>query len=160
MTAPQPTRVTRWALRPIEQVYDVLSDPGTYPTWLVGCRAIRSIDDEWPAAGARFHHRVGLVGPLAVNDSTEALDAARPSHLALEVRFRPIGRGRVDFWLTNDPDPEGLVRTRIDMDEVPIGLLSAAAPALAPVIKGRNQSSLNSLVAFLNEDPTPRGERS
>ena len=81
-------------------------------------------------------------------------------HLALEVRFRPIGRGRVDFWLTNDPDPEGLVRTRIDMDEVPIGLLSTAAPALAPLIEGRNQSSLNSLVAYLNESPTPRAARS
>lgn len=121
-------RVTRWALRTIEQVYDALSDPETYPTWLVGCREIRSVDDDWPAEGAHFHHRVGLVGPLTVNDSTKALIAARPSHLALEVRFRPIGRGRVDFWLTDDPDPQGLVRTRIDMDEVPIGLLSAAAP--------------------------------
>lgn len=153
MSAPHATRVTRWVLRPIDDVYDAIANPATYPSWLVGCRAIRSIDDHWPAEGAHFHHRVGLVGPLAVNDSTESLEATRPSHLALEVRFRPAGRGRVDFWLTNDPGPDGSVRTRIDMDEAPIGLLSAAAPALGPLIKGRNEASLNSFVAYLNEHP-------
>lgn len=153
MPAPHPTRVTRWALRPIDEVYDALADPETYPAWLVGCRAIRSIDDGWPAEGSQFHHRVGLVGPVAVNDSTQSLDANRPSHLALEVRFRPAGRGRVDFWLTEDPGPKGTARTRIDMDEAPIGLLAPAAPALGQLIEGRNRASLNSFVAYLNEHP-------
>lgn len=151
------TRVTRWALRPIDEVFDALSDPETYPIWLVGCRAIRSIDDAWPDPGAHFHHRVGIVGPLAVNDSTEVLEVDRPAHLALEVRFRPAGRGRVDFWLTSDPAPDGANRTRIDMDEAPIGLLTPAAPALAPLTESRNRASLNSFVAYLNEHPTRHG---
>lgn len=160
MSAPRATRVTRWVLRPIEDVYDAIADPDTFPSWLVGCRAIRSTDDDWPTTGAHFHHRVGLVGPFAVNDSTESLAADRPSHLALEVRIRPLGRGRVDFWLTNDPGPDGTVRTRIDMDEAPIGALAAAAPALAPLTSSRNRASLNSLVAYLNEHPVTAAGRS
>src|SRR3954468_7397574 len=96
--APAP-RVTRWALRPIGEVFDALADPHTYPSWLVGCREIRKVDDGWPAPGSRFHHRVGLVGPLTVNDDTESLEIESPRHLALEVRFRPLGRGRVAFPL-------------------------------------------------------------
>jgi uncharacterized protein YndB with AHSA1/START domain len=152
--APHATRVTRWALRPIDEVFNAISDPSTFPTWLVGCRAIRSIDDSWPAVGAHFHHRVGLVGPVAINDSSESLELERPTHLALEVRFRPAGRGRVDFWLSNDPAANGTPRTRIDMDEAPIGPLAPTAPALAPLISGRNRTSLNSFVAYLNEHPT------
>ncbi|MCB1026769.1 MAG: SRPBCC family protein, partial [Microthrixaceae bacterium] len=77
MTTPNATRVTRWALRPIEEVFDTISDPGTYPRWLVGCRTIRSIDDHWPSEGSRFHHRVGLIGPLTVPDSSEVLEVER-----------------------------------------------------------------------------------
>ena len=144
-------------LRPIDEVFDALSDPETYPTWLVGCRAIRSIDDDWPSQGAHFHHRVGLVGPLAINDSSEILEIEQPEHLALEVRFRPAGRGRVDFWLTSDPAPDGSDRTRVDMDEATIGPLAPASPLLAPLIKGRNRTSLNSFVAYLNEHPNKHG---
>lgn len=154
---PNATRVTRWALRSIDDVFDAISDPETYPTWLVGCRAIRSVDDDWPGEGARFHHRVGLVGPFAVNDSSEVLEVDRPGHLALEVRFRPAGRGRVDFRLTSDPAPDGTARTRIDMDEATIGLLAPASPLLGPLIEGRNRASLNSFVAYLNEHPTRHG---
>ncbi|CAN5215980.1 hypothetical protein BH20ACT3_BH20ACT3_07750 [soil metagenome] len=159
MSSPPPhaTRVTRWVLRPIDEVFDAISDPETYPTWLVGCRTIRSIDDHWPASGAQFHHRVGLVGPLAVNDSCEALEVEPPTHLALEVRVRPAGRGRVDFWLSSDPAPDGNVRTKIDMDEAPIGLIAPAAPVLSPLIQTRNRTSLNSLVAYLNEHPARHG---
>lgn len=154
------TRVTRWVLRPIAEVFDAISDPETYPTWLVGCRAIRSIDDQWPSVGAHFHHRVGLAGPLAVSDSSEALEVDPPSHLAIEVRFRPAGRGRVDFWLSSDPAPDGSIRTRVDMDEAPIGLLAPAAPFLSPLIESRNRTSLNSLVAYLNEHPARHGRPS
>ena len=159
MTTPPPhaARVSRWVLRPIDEVFDALSDPETYPTWLVGCRAIRSVDDDWPSEGARFHHRVGLVGPLTVNDSSVILEIDRPGHLALEVRFRPAGRGRVDFWLASDPAPDGSVRTRIDMDEAPIGLIAPTAPLLGPLTKGRNRASLNSFVAYLNEHPSRHG---
>lgn len=159
MTAPAPhaTRVTAWVLRPVEEVYDTLADPATYPTWLVGCRAIRSIDEHWPRQGTHFHHRVGLVGPLAVDDSTEALEAHRPVHLGLEVRFRPAGRGRVDFWLSSDPATSGGARTRIDMDEAPIGVLAPTAPALSKLIEGRNRTSLNSFIAYLNAHPGRHG---
>ena len=48
---------------PVETVFAVLTDPTTYPSWLIGAADIRSIDRSWPAPGSRFHHRVG-VGPF------------------------------------------------------------------------------------------------
>jgi hypothetical protein len=142
--------VTRHVLCLIQDVYDALIDPRTYPTWLVGCRDIRSIDDDWPRPGSKFHHRVGLVGPVTINDDTKAIEAERPHHIALEVRFRPFGRGRVDFWLT-EHGPANARRTRIDMDEAPIGLIAPSAPVAAPLIAGRNRASLNAFVAFMND---------
>lgn len=145
-SAPGATRVTRHVLRPIDEVYATLTDPWSFPQWLVGCREIRAVDAGWPRAGTRFHHCVGLVGPLTVNDDTESLEADRPGHVAYEVRFRPFGRGRVDFWLAGAGSA-----TTIHMDEAPIGLLAPTAPLAAPLIAGRNRTSLNALVALLND---------
>jgi len=155
------TRTTAAALLTPEAVYAALIDPRTYPEWLVGCRTIRAVDDGWPAPGTRFHHRVGLVGPVTVDDNSEVLAAEPPRHLALEVRFRPFGRGRVDFWLTTEqatpaetgivPKPRIVPKTRIVMDEAPIGVIAPSAPLVAPLIAARNRTSLNALVAFLNE---------
>lgn len=137
---------TRYALRPRAEVFDALADPHTYPHWLVGCREIRRVEDGWPEPGTRFHHRTGLIGPLAVEDDTEVLAVDAPDTLTLEVRFRPLGRGRVTFRLQ---DAEGSA-TRIDMDEVPLGALSIAAPVLDPLIHARNRASLNAFVAYLS----------
>lgn len=70
-------------------VWDVLIDPHTYPDWLIGTEAIRAIDDDWPAVGARFHHRVG-VGPLAIPDHSEVLHIEPRQELRLTVRARPF----------------------------------------------------------------------
>jgi uncharacterized protein YndB with AHSA1/START domain len=150
----QPIRVTRHALRPLDDVWDALVDPRTYPTWLVGCKEIRAVDDGWPREGLRFHHRVGLLHMVTVNDHSELLELERPRHFALDVRFRPFGRGRVDFWLAEEPGRDGAVRTRIDMDEKLEGPLEPATPLAAPLIDARNRSSLNAFVAMLN-DPHP-----
>ena len=66
--------VTRYAAAPIERVFEVVSDPRTYPDWLVGAQEIRSVDEDWPQPGSRFHHRVGLVGPLTIPDSTSSVE--------------------------------------------------------------------------------------
>src|SRR5947209_6120364 len=39
-------------------VYAVLIDPRSYPSWLPGAEGIREVDADWPAPGSRFHHRV------------------------------------------------------------------------------------------------------
>jgi uncharacterized protein YndB with AHSA1/START domain len=138
--------VTRYVIAPVEKVFEAISDPLTYPDWLVGAKEIRSVDDDWPAPGSRFHHRVGLAGPLTIPDHSESLEVERPTHLALEVLARPLVRGRVDFRLTQVGD-----RRRIDMAEEVIGTARSLAPVLDPSIEARNRVSLNALVARLNE---------
>ena len=39
--------------------FNVLVDPTTYPSWLVGAEEIRAVSDDWPAVGSRFNHVVG-----------------------------------------------------------------------------------------------------
>src|SRR3954469_12636945 len=140
---------------PREQVFDVLARPESYPKWLVGAKEIRDVDDDWPSPGSRFHHRFGLIGPLSIPDSTKVLDIDRPRMLSLEVRARPMGRGRATFTLDDVASGNGRPYTRVTIEEVPLGSLSVATPALDPIIKGRNVASLNALVAYLN---TPAGE--
>ena len=143
--------VTRYAAVPLERVFATISDPTTYPDWLVGARAIRAVDDEWPAPGSRFHHRVGLAGPLTVADHSEVLAIEPPVHLTLEVKARPFGRARATFRLARVNGHDGTECTRITLDESVIGMAAALAPVLDASIEARNRASLNALVAKLNE---------
>ena len=128
-----------------ETVFEALVDPTTYPDWLVGAQQIRAVDDAWSRPGARFHHRVGLVGPLTIADSTKVLEVEAPRRLTLEVRARPLGRGRATF-LVQGPD-EGPVT--VELDEVPLGLLSILRPLLDPLTVVRNKRSLDLLADHL-----------
>lgn len=97
--------VTHTFHRPIAEVFAVLAEPRTYPEWLVGAKAVRSVDDAWPAPGSSFRHRVGLFGPLTLADSSTSLALDAPHALVLEVRARPVGRAKVTFHLDT---PEAL----------------------------------------------------
>ena len=126
-------------------VYEALTTPETYPLWLVGCQQIRDVDEGWPSPGARFHHRVGLVGSLTVADNTKVREAVPGERLVLEVRARPLGRGRVTFTLLPRDDGQTLLR----FEEVPIGLLAPTEPAVAPVTVRRNRRSARQLGELL-----------
>ncbi len=133
---------------PAGAVFDALLDPETYPHWLVGAKEIRAVDDNWPEVGSRFHHRVGLGGPVTVADSTKVLAIDAPNLLSLEVRARPLGRGVATFTLTsNGPDPAP--GCSVQIDEAPIGTLAPLHPLFAPFIKARNDKSLEQLAAFV-----------
>ena len=129
---------------PRSEVFAALVTPETYPHWLVGAREIRSVDDGWPAVGTAFHHRVGLVGPLKVADLSKVLAVEEPRLLSLEVRARPLGRGRATFELTEEPGPSG-PSTVVVLDEVPIGLLAPTKPLADPLTAHRNRRSLRQL---------------
>ena len=122
-------------------VFDVLVDPTTYPDWLVGAKEIRAVDDRWPQPGTRFHHRVGLAGPLTVADSTKVLAVDRPRSLALEVRAKPFGRGRATFNIRGAEDGP----VTVELDEVPLGALARLRPLLDPLASVRNKRSLDLL---------------
>ena len=135
---------------PLRGTLEALLDPTTYPSWLVGCRAIRAIDPEWPAPGSRFHHRVGLAGPFAVDDHSRVLAVQPRRCLCLEVRARPAGRGRATFTV----DPIGPERCRVELEEVPIGLLAPARPLLDLPIAARNRRSLERLRGLVESVPS------
>lgn len=130
--------------RPVAEVYDALVTPPTYPNWLVGCRAMRAVDAGWPAVGSAFHHTVGLVGPLTVDDRSVVLAVEPGRLLSLEVRARPLGRGRATFRLT-PVVVDGQEHTEVELDEVPIGLLAPTRPLVDPLTAHRNRASLAAL---------------
>lgn len=138
-------------------MFSALVRPETYPEWLVGCREIREVDDTWPEVGSSFHHRVGLIGPLTIPDSTSVLEVEHDRRLVLEVRARPFVKARATFVLHDEGQDDGQPVTRITLEEEPLGPLAPLQPLLDPLLAGRNIASLNALVAFLN---TPASARS
>ena len=85
------TTVHRTIDRPIGEIYAVVTDPWTYPDWLIGAKDMRAVDSGWPAPGSSFHHRVGFGGPLTIADSSTSIAIAAPTMLKLEE----IGRAHV-----------------------------------------------------------------
>lgn len=129
----------------IEAVFSIIVDPATYPQWLVGAQEIRWVDPDWPMVGSTFRHRVGLIGPLMISDSTRVLDCEAPHTLVLDVRARPIGRGRVTFRL-EQLRPRV---TNVTIIEVPAGRLRYLSVVLGPMINMRNRRSLQHLAGYL-----------
>ncbi len=126
---------------PPERVFTVLSDPNGYGDWVVGSHSIRDADPHWPAAGARFHHRVG-VGPFTVNDHTEVLEADPPHRLVLRARARPLGTAKVEIVLAARDGG-----THVTMKEVAGDPLSKLAlnRLTDPLVHMRNVESLRRL---------------
>lgn len=128
-----------------EEVFEVLSDPTTYPEWLVGAKAIRSVDEDWPAVGSRFHHRIGLGGPLTIPGSTSVRRSEPPELLELGAGMGPFGEAKVRFRLRRRDR-----RTHLAIEEEPRrGIARTGWAVLRPLMLvglwGRNEVSLASL---------------
>jgi uncharacterized protein YndB with AHSA1/START domain len=123
---------------PPQAVWDALADAASYGYWVPGSRTIRDADADWPAAGARFHHTIG-VGPLEVSDHTEALEARPLELLRMRAKSRPLGTATVTMQLTSC-DGGTLVR----MSERPDGpgVLLDLNPLFRLITKARNAESL------------------
>lgn len=134
-----PAEVHRTIPRPPAEVYDVIADPDTYPSWLAGAQRIRHVDAAFPEPGAGFDHEVGPTEELTVADDSVALRARRPERLDLEVHVGPM-TGKVEFHLR--PDGEG---TEVCMREEAQGAFRAAMPLLRLVLHLRNRASLDRL---------------
>ena len=123
---------------PAQAVWDALSDPGGYAYWIVGSKAIREADPEWPAAGSRFHHTIG-VGPLKVSDHTVSLEARPRELLRMRAKGRPLGTATVTVELTARDG--GTVVRMTESPDGPFALMSLN-PLLHVLTKGRNAESL------------------
>lgn len=126
-------------------VWDLLIDPHTYPDWLVGTAEIRDVDDDWPAVGARFRHRVGI-GPFAIPDHSEVLHIEPRRELQLMVRARPFISAVATFRLVGDH-----TASMLSLQEEPklriIGNL--VRPVMDPSIHVRNHRSLRRLTELV-----------
>lgn len=121
------------------EVYEVLSDPATYPSWLVGNSRVAEIDDDFPQAGAEFEHTV-MAGLMRIDDHSESIGADRNRRLAMRVHA-----GRFHARVQFDLESCGKGTTSVRLAEQPIGLLSFATPLLRPLLYARNRASLERL---------------
>lgn len=92
------------------QVWSVLSNGWLYSSWVVGASRIRGVDPEWPQAGAKIHHSVG-VWPAMIDDETESVESSA-GLLVLSARARPVGSAQVRLHVEKDGNG-----SRITMDE-------------------------------------------
>lgn len=83
---------------PAADVYESLMDAWTYEVWVTGTKQVRDVEPEWPAAGSKFHHSVG-VGPLMTRDETRMLAREQNRFVELQVQTWPMGEGTVRLEL-------------------------------------------------------------
>lgn len=125
---------------PPSAVWDVLADPPSYEEWVVGNKAVRDHDPNWPAQGTEFHHTFGF-GPLAVKDKTVSLMAQPPLRLVMNVRALPVGHGIVTIELKEDG-----AGTLVRMEEHGTGgPMKVLWPVFDPLVKVRNAETLRRL---------------
>ena len=125
-------------------LFAVLTDPTTYPRWLVGAKRIREVSADWPAEGSDFKHVVGF-GPLAIPDRTSVLRIVTDEQLELLVRARPLVEATVRFDLELSP-----VGCLLRMTETPRGVYKIVSPIARPLIDARNRRSLRRLAAVVS----------
>jgi uncharacterized protein YndB with AHSA1/START domain len=126
-----------------KEVYDIISDPTTYPDWLVGAQRIRAVDAAFPAPGTGFAHSVGPSKAVTVDDATEAVAVDPPHRLELHVH---AGLFRAWVALVVGPGEEG---SEVQFLERPLGVAAALTPLLRPVLRARNAESLRRLRGYV-----------
>lgn len=127
-----------------DQVFDVLLDPYSFPKWVVGAKAIRGVDADWPRPGSAFYHASGAGGNLTVKDKTKLITMNRPQSLVLQGYLRPLGIVRIRLYLDHGASLE---TTLLTMEEAPAPgtKLRRFNKALNPALKIRNRKSLRCL---------------
>ncbi|HEV2758100.1 MAG TPA: SRPBCC family protein [Acidimicrobiales bacterium] len=128
---------------PSRAVFATLSDPGAYPSFVVGTRSTRRFDPSWPEVGSVLHHSQGM-GPLVVRSHTEVIEVEQDRLLVLRAHLGPLGVHHVRFSLT----PAG-AGTRVEIDEHAIEGASAALwnPLTEALMSLRNRELLRRLGA-------------
>jgi NAD(P)-dependent dehydrogenase (short-subunit alcohol dehydrogenase family)/uncharacterized protein YndB with AHSA1/START domain len=139
-------------------VFEVLSDPECYPGWVVGAADTIKFDDEFPAPGSSFRHRVGL-GPLTLSDRTSVVDVDPPRRIELKAKARPLGTADIVIELS-----ERAGGTDLLMEETPgdrLSALVATNPLADAALRIRNSVALARLKRIAEDRPTgtPRRTR-
>ena len=136
-----------------QEVFAVLSDAESYPRWVVGAAGVRESDEDFPAVGSRFHHKVGS-WPVGLKDHTEVTEIDPPRRIVLKAKARPMGTASIAIDLA-----ESAGGTELTMEEVPgdrLTSLVAANPAADTVLRVRNAEALARLKRLV--EGVPEGE--
>jgi uncharacterized protein YndB with AHSA1/START domain len=134
--------VSRSVNAPPDAVWAVLADGWLYANWVVGASRIRDVEPEWPAAGSRIHHSVGL-WPLLLDDHTKVLESVVNKEILLVARAWPAGEAQVHIQLTPERADHTSVSITEDATAGPGKLIPRAARQL--VIVPRNKETLQRL---------------
>jgi hypothetical protein len=128
----------------VPAVWAVLADGFTYSQWVVGTRAIRDVDDDFPAVGSRLHYTVGH-GPLRHQGHTEVVASDEGRRLELEVVAWPAAAVRVVLSLAG----RTANRTEVTLVEHPKKGVGALLhnPLSDVVLRLRNVKTLRRLEA-------------
>jgi hypothetical protein len=125
-------------------VWAVLANGYTYSRWVVGTRAIRDVDDTFPAVGSRLHYTVGR-GPLRHEGHTEVVAVDEGRRLELEIVAWPAAAVAVVMSLEQRPDGVTAV-TMVEHPKKGIGAL-LHNPLADLVLRLRNVETLRRLEA-------------
>jgi hypothetical protein len=143
------TVTRRFAATPPE-VWEVLCDGWRYSNWVVGTSHMRAVDSAWPAPGTRLEHATGI-WPFVLRDSTEVVESAEPTHLALIAHGGALGSARIDIDVVATGDG-----SEVTIVENPVSGPGkwTNSPLTEAVIRRRNVETLGRLAA-LSERRTP-----
>ena len=98
-----------------QQVWNVMADGWTYTKWVVGNSRMRAVESDWPAAGSKIYHSIGI-WPFVVNDETVVESGTPLEELVLLARIRPFCEAEITLRLH-----DAAAGCRIEMAEVPVG---------------------------------------
>jgi uncharacterized protein YndB with AHSA1/START domain len=96
--APPVATVQRIIQTTPDRVWAVLSDGWTYSDWVVGTVHIRDVDPDWPAVGAKLHHKAGP-WPFSLQDSSTVLSCVPGRELTMKAGLWPLGSAVVRIEL-------------------------------------------------------------
>jgi hypothetical protein len=119
-----------------DDVFHALSDPATYPEWLVGAQKVRHVDADFPAPDAKFEHSSGVTPELSIDDSTVVVEKHGHRKLVLHAHLGPV-TAEVHFDLIARGD-----QTEVVMRERPTGSALVLTPLVRPLLALRNRMSL------------------
>ena len=138
---------------PASTLFDAITNPYSYPKWLVGTRHIRYVSSNWPQPTSYFKHTVGF-GPIAIPDRTTVRVIEQPRMVEMLVRARPVIEAVVRFEV--NPSPAGCT---LRMEETPVGVYKLFSAFAQPLIRLRNERSLHRLRSMLGTNPDPSAVR-
>lgn len=125
-----------------DRVFAELADGWAYVGWVVGASHIRDVDANWPEAGSRIHHQVG-VWPMVIADFTESLVCEPGRRLLMRARGWPLGEATVEILLAE----QSAELTEVTLREAPTAGPGQWLdnPLQRQILRSRNRETLRRL---------------